>query len=731
MSDEQQELESVRSTTNDTATERVIRTYASDLAILQGHSTGSADAKKLKPTGKVPRPTRTPPSEESKEKLEIPVNLATTHNKAPKEHKSIWARFSSLFVSKKKDAPKERRTVVSNENIVTHEKKIISPDESTLQSIPPRITIPKAQIQTEPQEPTPAFQQEAPPTQIPQAQKLVEQPLQKNVTINASKIEIRTAESIPKEPPPAPQAPRKEERVADTTEATKPQTLLRKESTQEPAKWGMPTLPPQEDQTTKHQIPTVSSGMMPSPKEQPDWHEIPTSSSKVFSPREQPEPMEQAQQTNITINTPEATRPTIDTAVGATPSKVPQQKISSVPEQNSLETSVRLTPNAKIPQPKITGSLSSIPPQNEESREGILARLREKASEARKEDELLVRKSISTAPKEDAVSSQMKRSEPVFTPPPANTVAPIHTYKTDFSDHIKATDASTTSILTADQNYEQPSEALRAQRSYAPLFFTIGALLLVGGVAGVFYAYYHNIQLSAPVATTQIAPSLITPNKTQEIPNTGTNLMQTLALTATNAQLPNGSIMLTYIKIATTTIRGATTTIPAPGGYLIARLNLSIPPILLRNIAVDSTVGIIHAGAQTRPFFLLHVASYDATFAGMLRWEHNMPQDFTQIYPPYKTVRTEPSPSTHNASTTASSTLSGNAGQISFNIPSQKITPSFTDEIIANHDVRILRNAIGQSIMLYGFKNKSTLIIARNPAAFIEILNRANNVHTQ
>ena len=59
--------------------------------------------------------------------------------------------------------------------------------------------------------------------------------------------------------------------------------------------------------------------------------------------------------------------------------------------------------------------------------------------------------------------------------------------------------------------------------------------------------------------------------------------------------------------------------------------------------------------------------------------------------------------------------------------PPPPVDPTdFVDAVVDNHDVRILKDAAGRSLMLYGFKDQQTLIIARDEAAFTLLVDRLN-----
>jgi hypothetical protein len=54
----------------------------------------------------------------------------------------------------------------------------------------------------------------------------------------------------------------------------------------------------------------------------------------------------------------------------------------------------------------------------------------------------------------------------------------------------------------------------------------------------------------------------------------------------------------------------------------------------------------------------------------------------------------------------------------------------FRDEVVSNHDVRVYRDASNKSLIIYGYWDQKTLIIARDPAGFAEILARLATAHT-
>ncbi len=356
--------------------------------------------------------------------------------------------------------------------------------------------------------------------------------------------------------------------------------------------------------------------------------------------------------------------------------------------------------------------------ESEDKRRKILERLRSKVPQKKNVGNNFVVGSVLPpkyeTPPTPPPQTPVKKTVPTTQNGP--TISPIHTYKTDFVDTVRKTGASATSILAVEHDAQSRTKSHIQKTHRTSLWFVIGGtLLVIISIVGIGYAYLHNIKETSPAPIVLSVPSLISSNTSHEILGSGPALLQALAQTA-QISLQNGAVAITYLATTTKLKNGVIKKRPLPGGYIIAALHLPIPTILMNNTAVDSTVGIVAAGNQTRPFFILRVASYDAAFAGMLRWENSIATDLQEIYP--ITISTNVANATSTSTTTEQTTQINKTG-----VPT---TNAFVDETILNHSVRILRDSSKQSILLYGFANRNTLIIARNAAAFIVLLNKLN-----
>ena len=361
----------------------------------------------------------------------------------------------------------------------------------------------------------------------------------------------------------------------------------------------------------------------------------------------------------------------------------------------------RATPAAPPPQTAEAAAPAPKAPSTSETKEEVLARLRANAGGAAP---------VAAAAPPGPPPLRVKHSPP---PLPQNAEAsaagpsPLHTYKTDFADRTSATGASRISMLAAEQDARgtPAPTVLPEKRNKNLLVYGLGALLIIAGVGSVYAAY--RFATGRPAVPEELfIPSLIFADERVEVSGEGTELQA--ALSEAGARLPEGSVLVAYVTTSTTTPEGVVITEPADGGTLVRALALPAPEILLRNADELSTAGVVRAGGEARPFLILRVSSFERTFAGMLEWEPTMERDLALFYPAHPNVEAAPV-----GTSTATSTA-----------PEPFARLGFGDEVVGNRDVRVLRDAEGRAVMLYGYRDRRTLVIARDEAAFLEILER-------
>lgn len=309
-------------------------------------------------------------------------------------------------------------------------------------------------------------------------------------------------------------------------------------------------------------------------------------------------------------------------------------------------------------------------------------------------------------------------------PEPAKAM-PIKTYADDFSQRMKETHASQATVLAAEQ--DSATGAPQASPQKAPggnlLYILAGSVLFIAGGVGAYFVYTRYLVTIQPII---LAPSISAPifvDQREQVSNTGKDLFKVITQSV-DRPLASGAVRILYVAPATTTTESVFSALrpPAPG-------------ILLRNVkASGSMAGIVNVGGAQTPFFILSVVSYGDTFSGMLQWEPLMQRDLGPLFPLYPAPIQTVSLAT---STAATSTQKTKAKSVATSTPSivPNLSPilklAFSDEVIANHDVRVYRDAAGRSILLYGYWNQTTLVIARDLAAFAEILQRLATSRTE
>src|SRR3989344_1706775 len=285
--------------------------------------------------------------------------------------------------------------------------------------------------------------------------------------------------------------------------------------------------------------------------------------------------------------------------------------------------------------------------------------------------------------------------------------SPIETYSGDFLQRMKDTHASTATVLAAEQDASTSGitqDPPRKSPKSNIIYVIAGIILVLLGIAGSYIAYTSYLTKVEPIILTPTVSAPIFVDDKEKISGTSPNeIMQAIEQSVARSLAPN-TIRFLYTDFATTT-----------DNSVFSALQLPAPGALLRNVnASGSMAGIINVGDGQNPFFILSVTSYGDTFAGMLSWEKTMIRDLDALFPQYSQVSTI---STSSPQTTATST--------------PILILSFRDEVVANHDTRVYYDAEGRSILLYGYWNQATLVIARDRASFTEIIGRLATTRTQ
>ncbi len=289
----------------------------------------------------------------------------------------------------------------------------------------------------------------------------------------------------------------------------------------------------------------------------------------------------------------------------------------------------------------------------------------------------------------------------------AHIVSPIKTYEGDYQQKVEDTGSSMATVLAAQQDaatgaphldISQESSQISSPTPLSSILYSIiGVLLLVGGSAGAYFAYSKYIIKNKPIVLAPVVTTPIFVDEREKIADeTPEGILQSI-IKSLSRPLAQNTVRLMYTDSA-----------KAIDNSIFSALQFPAPSGLLRNInASFSMAGIVSVEDEQTPFFILSVTSYRDTFSKMLVWEATMVRDMNALF-------------SFSSSQSFSQNLS-NSNNIDIVSP---ISVVFRDEVVSNIDVRVYRDASGKSMLIYGYWNQSTLIIARNHAAFIEIVGR-------
>jgi hypothetical protein len=358
-------------------------------------------------------------------------------------------------------------------------------------------------------------------------------------------------------------------------------------------------------------------------------------------------------------------------------------------------------------------------PTTNESKEAVLSRLRAKAIKAPPITSYVpIPKAVSTKESREEV---LRRLGAVDKAPPAakeegapgipqvnkslSKEASLHTYTSDFAKRSTKEGATRISMVAAQADAAAAPSVLPQKKPRSAFAFVAGGLLVVAGV-GAVYAAYRFATGEPPLPSETAVASLVFVDERVRLQGSAEELRGALS-SGEGVSLKDGGIAVAYLAYATTTKDGVVE-VAASGAELIEALRLPAPSLLLRSIVPSSMVGFAHVEGELRPFFIFRVDSYERSFAGMLDWEATMERDLSLFFPPYPS-EVPILPEGHSSTSPA------------------VLAPfrlSFVDEVVGNRDVRVLRDGQGRIVMLYGYRDKETLIIARGYGTFLELLTR-------
>ena len=298
---------------------------------------------------------------------------------------------------------------------------------------------------------------------------------------------------------------------------------------------------------------------------------------------------------------------------------------------------------------------------------------------------------------------------PIVAPQNNDSVRPLETYQSDVEKYIREQNISTVQVAAAEekrrQDTAQPIEiAPRAPHKKSVVLQIIavvcGILFIVGAGGAFIYAYVRSQPL--PQQQNPTAPFIAVDTTTNLKLSSGDSregIMQKFADAKSQTHLSVGLVVQLKPWIAS-----STGTLPIAAQIFLSVLTPNMPPELLRTIQPEFLMGV-HSFETNQPFLLFSVDSYQGGYAGMLAWEKTMQRDLSPFFDYTPTQRVQDEIPTLSTTT-------------------QIISSPFTDTILENHDTRAIKNSSGDTVLLWTFLDRATVLVTTNPNTVHEIISR-------
>lgn len=279
----------------------------------------------------------------------------------------------------------------------------------------------------------------------------------------------------------------------------------------------------------------------------------------------------------------------------------------------------------------------------------------------------------------------------------------LHTYKGDVQQLVKRKKISLMRMAADEADRKDGTVYGLAGRKNpihidALLLMVLAFILL--GIVALGGAYYVYILREQTIIYKPQHNSLIFTESVETVDITGKNaraLRQELARVRKGAYYSFGSIAeLLLVRQHENIETNALEFTPLSAQEFLEAFDTALPEKFMHIFGDKFMLGL-HATEENTPFLVLQTNLYDYAFDGMLTWEGRIEQDLAPLFSP-------------NGEYTEPAMFKGSS--------------AFTDTVMNNLDVRVLRDAEGKIRLLYSFVNKNTLVITTSVHTFVELAGR-------
>jgi hypothetical protein len=268
--------------------------------------------------------------------------------------------------------------------------------------------------------------------------------------------------------------------------------------------------------------------------------------------------------------------------------------------------------------------------------------------------------------------------------PAASTLSSLRTLKTDLAQATRTDNLSLSKIAAAGGDPLAGAQP----KGHALRWLAILALLLLAGGGGLWWWRQNP---TTPVVVTPVVPAntpLIFTETHQDLDVaalTGNTLATELNRLADSQDFGQGTIKDLRLISGNQALNFNAARV---------KLGLKLPTDLNPYWEDRFMLGLFNSGGRNVRFLILTNRFYEKIYAGLLDWEKTgLPETLLPI-------------------------LTSNPGT------KTSWDDSFSDSLVRNKDVRILKNQAGETILFYGFLDREHLVFTTSQEAFLEVYKR-------
>ncbi|MES2953285.1 MAG: hypothetical protein V4674_01870 [Patescibacteria group bacterium] len=280
--------------------------------------------------------------------------------------------------------------------------------------------------------------------------------------------------------------------------------------------------------------------------------------------------------------------------------------------------------------------------------------------------------------------------------PPKQSV--MRTFRTDIASEIETKNITQTDIALAEEKRRRSTGAARGgvlgQGFQIPSLKTVGAVIVALFALLFLVAFVYDIVYpDAPETAGGLTPPepIIFAEKSTQVDLSATKSLADAEKVIGEARNAVSGKKNTLEYLYFSIKNGSTEQILDAQSFFSALLPQAPSP-LVRSLGRSFLYGV-YTSSEKSPFLLLSLDSYESAYAGMLTWEERLHYEIIPL-------------------------LGGN--------PNEQLAGSLSwkDDTLRNTDIRREVDAGGNSILLYSFLDRKTLLITQSDVVFYEVLGR-------